>query len=151
MRYSLLSLALIAPVSLVSAQAIDDWRTGPLAAGGWTYRSLADGSEAVFADARPAPRIVVKCSRAARQISLVVASSVTASAITLMSTETQRSIPAQYNAQTSQITAQIAGNDGLLDAIAFSRGRFAVTMPGGATLVGPAWPEVARSIEDCRN
>jgi hypothetical protein len=39
--------------------------------------------------------------------------------------------------------------DSLLDAMAFSRGRF-VLQAGTADLVLPAWPEVARVIEDCR-
>jgi hypothetical protein len=44
---------------------------------------------------------------------------------------------------------RLQANDPLLDAIAFSRGRFMVT-GGGATLAIPSWPEAARSIEDCR-
>ena len=150
MRKVLLSLALLAPASFLSAQATVDWRTGPLAAGSWDYRGLADGSEAVFTDARVTPRVVVKCSRATRVVTLALASAVPGTAITLATTETQRILPASFNAQTSQITAQIAGNDAILDAVAFSRGRFALSIVGGATLVVPAWPEVARSIEDCR-
>ncbi len=40
--------------------------------------------------------------------------------------------------------------DDVLDAIAFSRGRFIVS-GGGVRLILPASPEAARSIEDCRN
>ena len=40
--------------------------------------------------------------------------------------------------------------DPLLDAIAFSRGRFTVESESGAMLVLPAWPEPARVVEDCR-
>ena len=150
MRSALLFLALIAPASVLSAQGTVDWRTGPLTAGSWFYRGLANASEAVFTDARVTPRLVVKCSRPARVITLSLASAVPASAITLATSETQRSIPASFNAQTSQIIAQIQANDAVLDALAFSRGRFALSVAGGATLVVPAWPEVARSIEDCR-
>ena len=150
MRTQLLFLALLAPASLLPAQGIGDWRTGPLAPGTWTYRGLSDGSEAVFTDARVTPRVVVKCSRAARVITLTLASAAPGSAITLATSETQRTLPASFNAQTSQIIAQIVGTDAILDAMAFSRGRFALSVAGGATLVVPAWPEVARSIEDCR-
>jgi len=38
----------------------------------------------------------------------------------------------------------------LLDAIAFSRGRFSVEAAGTARLVIPAWPEAARVVEACR-
>jgi hypothetical protein len=150
MRSSLLFLALTAPASIVSAQAAGDWRTGPLTAGSWAYRTAVDGSEAVFTDARVTPRITVKCSRAARVVTLTLASPVPGSAITLATTDTQRVLPASFNAQSSQIIAQIAGNDAVLDALAFSRGRFALSVAGSAALVVPASPEVARSIEDCR-
>ena len=150
MRYPLLLLALSAPASFLSAQGAVDWRTGPLTAGSWAYRGLTDGSEAVFTDAGVTRRIVVKCSRPTRIITLAVASVAPGSTISLSTTETQRSFAARFDAQTSQIIAQIANNDAVLDAMAFSRGRFALSVPGSATLVVPAWPEVARSIEDCR-
>jgi hypothetical protein len=43
-----------------------------------------------------------------------------------------------------------AVRDPLLDAMAFSRGRFMLEMGGAQTLVLPAWSEVGRVIEDCR-
>jgi len=50
-----------------------------------------------------------------------------------------------------KLTAELPAFDPLLDAIAFSRGRMAVTLAGGSSLVVPAWPEPARTVEDCRN
>jgi hypothetical protein len=44
----------------------------------------------------------------------------------------------------------LAATDPLLDAIAFSRGRFAVEAPGLPTLILPTWPEPARVVEECR-
>ncbi|MGE5953581.1 MAG: hypothetical protein ACM308_08200 [Qipengyuania vulgaris] len=38
----------------------------------------------------------------------------------------------------------------LLDAMALTKGRFAVETPGLPTLYLPAWAEVTRVIEDCR-
>jgi hypothetical protein len=46
--------------------------------------------------------------------------------------------------------AQLPVSDPLLDQMAFSRGRFLVTIEGGPSLVVPAWPEVGHVIEDCR-
>jgi hypothetical protein len=40
--------------------------------------------------------------------------------------------------------------DALLDSIAFSRGRFAVSASGTPALVLPAGPEIGRVVEDCR-
>jgi len=44
----------------------------------------------------------------------------------------------------------LSARDPLLDAIAFSRGRFALEAAGLETLYLPAWPELSRVIEDCR-
>ena len=48
------------------------------------------------------------------------------------------------------ITARLAARDPLLDAIAFSRGRFSLEVTGLAPLYLPSWPELSRVIEDCR-
>ena len=48
------------------------------------------------------------------------------------------------------ISAEIATSDLHLDALAFSRGKFLVSVKGGADLVIPSWAEVARVVEDCR-
>jgi len=40
--------------------------------------------------------------------------------------------------------------DPLLDAIAFSRGRIAVGLPGTPAIVLPGWAKPARVAEDCR-
>ncbi len=40
--------------------------------------------------------------------------------------------------------------DPLLDAMALSKGRFAVETQGMPTLYLPSWAEVTRVIEDCR-
>ena len=44
----------------------------------------------------------------------------------------------------------LAVTDPLLDAMAFSRGRFVVEQPGQAPLVLPPYAEIGRVIEDCR-
>jgi len=150
MRLQTMLLALAAPVTAISAQTSADWRTAALAAGGWAYRETVTGSEAVFTDAHVIRRLVVKCSRGTRRVSLSVASPTPASALIVATTETERSLPAVFNPQGFQIVAEITAQDPVLDAIAFSRGRFAITVPGGPALVVPAWPEIARSIEDCR-
>jgi hypothetical protein len=49
-----------------------------------------------------------------------------------------------------QLVGTIPARDPLLDAMAFSKGRFALEVAGGAPLYVPAYPEVTRVIEDCR-
>ena len=46
--------------------------------------------------------------------------------------------------------ASLPAHDPLLDAIAFSKGRFALESDGLPTLFVPPYPEVTRVIEDCR-
>jgi hypothetical protein len=60
------------------------------------------------------------------------------------------SIPASFDPLTNRISASLPAYDGLLDAMSFSRGRISVTVSGTPMLVVPAWPELARVVEDCR-
>ena len=48
------------------------------------------------------------------------------------------------------VTAELGARDPALDAVAFSRGRFALETAGLVTLYLPSWPELSRVIEDCR-
>jgi hypothetical protein len=48
------------------------------------------------------------------------------------------------------VNAVVAPSDPILDAMALSKGRFAVETEGLATLYLPTWAEVSRVIEDCR-
>jgi hypothetical protein len=66
----------------------------------------------------------------------------------ILAETTARSIPATQ--RQGATAAQLAARDPLLDAMAFSKGRFAVDVPGLPPLYLPAWPEVTRVIEDCR-
>jgi hypothetical protein len=60
----------------------------------------------------------------------------------------QRRLPAL--ADRNQAAATLPASDSLLDQMAFSRGRFLVSIEGGLSLVVPAWPELARVVEECR-
>ena len=150
MRLSIMIVALAAPAASALAQPLPSWRTAAPTAGIWSYRETVTGSEAIFTDARVTRRLVVKCSRMTRRVSLSVASAVPGNSIQVSTTETDRVLPAAFDAQGFQITSELGAQDPILDSIVFSRGRFAVTVAGGAALVLPAWPEIARSIEDCR-
>ncbi len=48
------------------------------------------------------------------------------------------------------VFARLNPRDPLLDAMALSKGRFAVEMASMPTLYLPSWAEVTRVIEDCR-
>jgi hypothetical protein len=71
--------------------------------------------------------------------------------LTLRTSSTSRSLGAvAAGAGQPGIVATVSADDPLLDALAFSRGRFAVETAGAPTLIVPAWPELARVVEDCR-
>ncbi len=67
-----------------------------------------------------------------------------------------RDPPAQLHRPTAPGLAEtllaitLNARDPLFDAMAISKGRFAVEVGGEATLYVPSWPEVTRVIEDCR-
>jgi hypothetical protein len=96
--------------------------------------------------------LVLSCDRAAGMITLMrpgtAQGQVPMSVIT--STTTRPVSGLAIATQPPVIAASFTARDGLLDAMAFSRGRFAVETAGLPTLYVPSWPEVSRVIEDCR-
>jgi hypothetical protein len=118
--------------------------------GTWAYGGTATGSDAVFSDATRQPLVILRCTRVTRKISIIIRSAPAASLL-LSTSSASRTLPAVYNAATSELTAEVAAFDNLLDALAFSKGRISVTVPGSAPIILPNWPEPTRAIEDCRN
>jgi len=53
-------------------------------------------------------------------------------------------------AGTNTLSITLNATDPLLDAMAITKGRFAVEIEGASTLYLPSWAEVTRVIEDCR-
>ena len=120
-------------------------------AGSWSYRGIAGGSEAAFSDSSAARRLVVRCTRANRSVA-IARTGVPAAAptLTVWTSSSSRSVPARFESSLV-LTAEIAARDSLLDAIAFSRGRFATAAAGAPMVTLPTSPEAARVVEDCRS
>ena len=123
------------------------WQDAPLSPCGWSHRGEGGVSAASFGLPGQAS-FTMRCEPG-RQIVLARAGAGAAPAITVRTTSAVRSIPAR--AAGGSLTASVAASDPILDAIAFSRGRFTVEVAGMPTLILPAWPETARVIEDCRS
>ncbi|MEO1222155.1 MAG: hypothetical protein AAFY42_12525, partial [Pseudomonadota bacterium] len=70
----------------------------------------------------------------------------------LIGTETGRETlsATQRLSEVGVVAADLSPSNSLLDAIALSRGRFAIALSGQSTLYPPTWAEVTRVIEDCR-
>ena len=118
--------------------------------GTWTYAPAVDGSEAVFRDAMAQPQLYLHCTRASRQVTILKPATRAAPFISMWTTSQTRNLPASYDPATYRLRAAVLAFDPRLDAIAFSRGRLAVSVSGQPALVVASWEEVARVIEDCR-
>ena len=135
-RFFALSLALAAPAAAqVSPITFEAGKLLPLAPGQWSYVATATGSEARYDG-----YLTIRCDRATRTVT-VMRPGVAPGVLSIVTDSTTRNLP---------VGGRLLANDPLLDAIAFSRGRFLVS-GGGVTLAIPSWPEAARSIEDCRS
>lgn len=127
-----------------------DLTTVQAVVGDWSYRPMAGGSEADFTDSGGHLRLIVRCALATRTVG-IVRTGVPAAAAPLVVTTSygERKLPASYAA--ANVAAALSANDPLLDDIAFTRGKWAVTSSGQGVLVVPSWAEPARVIEDCRS
>ena len=136
----------------VPAPSPADWRDAALTPGNWSYEPGTGGSIARFGPDASTPLASLGCDRAAGRIALQRAGSAPGPLpLTITTSLATRAFTATPVAgATPQLTLAFASRDPILDAMAFSRGRFMVEVPGLPTLYLPAWPEVARVIEDCR-
>ena len=116
------------------------WEDAPLSPGDWRYHQ-GDESSAGFGNL-----FAIRCEPS-RQVRLVYNGG-DGNALIVRTTFGDRSLAA--GRAPSGLTATLPVSDVLLDQMAFSRGRFAVEAPGAARLILPAWPELARVVEDCR-
>ena len=126
-----------------------DWRDAPITPGDWTWSS--DGGQSVARFAGGA--LELRCERGSGAVSVRRAGTIAAASapMTIATSSTTRTVDAStQSASPAGVSASIPARDSLLDAMAFSRGRFAVDVARLPTLYVPSWPEVSRVIEDCR-
>lgn len=127
----------------------ENWIDSPQTAGAWSYRATSTGSIAQFGEPQQGTRFSIECNRQARGLILTRASGSDSSTAMIIRTETMDRTLAVRRASNS-VSANLSASDPLLDAMALTRGRFAVEMPGTSALYLPNWAEVARVVEDCR-
>ena len=148
--------------------AMPDWRDVPLAAGDWTWAPRPGGSAARFGAGGQSPVAQLQCDRADRVVRLVLAydapyppAVVPSQARIITSTVTGPvAVERQMIDGRTALTIALPASHHLLDAMAFSRGRFVVQIDGASWpdlrgqvvnwIALPSWSEVGRVVEDCR-
>ncbi len=131
------------------------WEDWPASPGEWRYQKGQAGSVALFGPAEGAPLVRLACASASRQILIErpVPPGTISAELTLFvrASGMERQLRAVRRAPpATSLVAQLAISDPLLDAMAFSRGKFVISGAGLPDLVLPSWAEVSRVIEDCR-
>jgi hypothetical protein len=124
---------------------IADWRDAPVTPGTWSY---GPGTSASFGGGV----LGLRCDVQTRSVTLVrTPGPLNARGAVPISITTSTGARVLSGVATpSGVEVTLPARDPLLDAIAFSRGRFAVAVPATATLYVPSWTEISRVIEDCR-
>lgn len=138
----------------VATPVYDNWMDAPATSGDWFYRTGSGETLAIFGTS-PAPadtRLLVICRLPTRRVALAYVGAVSGQAEMRIRTETtDRTLTAAPAGGEQRLAlVELAASDPLLDAIAFSKGRFAVNVAGQPPVFAPAWPEITRVIEDCR-
>lgn len=129
------------------------WLDAPQTPGDWAYVSETEASFAYFEDtANPDDiRFMLRCDRVTRQVMLARGSPAPGEVMMRIRTETRdQLLTAEPVPMTGLVAVSLSANDPLLDAMAVTKGRFAVEVEGMQPLYIPAWAEVTRVIEDCR-
>lgn len=129
-----------------------NWIDLPATPGDWTWGIVGGRSTASFGQPGKAPLVTLACDKGDGEVWIsrlgtgsghVPAALSTTSGTRPLVSDPELSSP-------GRVTIAIRASDPILDAIAFSRGRFAFDLAGNAPLYLPSWPEVSRVIEDCR-
>ncbi len=131
-----------APAPVPAPPPAPNWADRTATPGDWRYARESAGSVARYGS-----HFAMRCV-GGNQIALERSGTANATSMTIRTTSATRALPAR--AQSGNVVAVLAARDTLLDAIGFSRGRFAVEVAGTPGLILPTWAEVQRVVEDCR-
>jgi hypothetical protein len=137
------------PPPVVTPPLASNWNEWPFTPGDWAYRKDGVGSIALFGPTGGDALLTLRCDRTRGAMYLSVHGP--GDAATIRTTTLTRSIPLRpTGGEAGYVASQLAPSDAMLDAMAFSRGRFVIDRVGAAPLVVPPYAEVGRVIEDCR-
>ena len=142
--------------AIVAEQDDETYLDAAQTPGDWVYEQERGESLAVYQSAAPRPIFTIRCSAGVVSLGRARSSADqtqdSASRLLSISTETVKASLNTYPVAGPEaiLVADLDANDPLLDAMAITKGRFAVEVEGEEALYLPAWVEVSRVIEDCR-
>ncbi|WAT17913.1 hypothetical protein OZN62_13505 [Aurantiacibacter sp. MUD11] len=142
-----------APLQVVTP-TYDNWMDAPRTPGDWSYVAEPAETLAVFGTSRTPEgvELLIVCNLDTRRVAIGRKGTAIGQVEMLVRTETaNRTLTASpVQSRAPLLVAELAASDPLLDAIAFSKGRFALDVAGVEPIYVPAWPEITRVVEDCR-
>ena len=128
------------------------WDVAPLTPGDWHYSKLSTGSTAAFGSAERTD-LKLQCDPTSHRITIVLEGGA-GNSMTVRTSSGDFTWPAfgvYAERRPAQTSVTLPARDPAFDAIAYSRGRILVEVPGSRSrLILPVWAEIARVIEDCR-
>jgi hypothetical protein len=130
-----------------------DWRDAAQSPGTWRWGLVQGRSTASFVAPGGAIVASLACNRTAAQVLLSRAGPGGEAHQPIAVTTSNGTRPLLSEPLLSApgwLTVELRPVDPILDAIAFSRGRFALEAAGQPPLYLPSWPELSRVVEDCR-
>ena len=143
-----------APPPSVAQPVHDNWMDAPQTPGDWSLRVNQNETLALYGLPETEPVFYMRCERPSLRVTLALAGEEPdGDAVAVrVRTETRDRILTFGDAgsELPYLAATLPAQDPLLDAMAISKGRFAVETADYPTLYLPSWPEVTRVIEDCR-
>jgi len=125
-----------------------DWRDAPISAGAWSWDGAGGVSRARYGLQGAQPLAHITCQGGTITI-LLTGHTGAETTLFALSTATKawqataRTVPGGYS-------VSLGAGDRVWDAVALTRGRFALELAGRAMLVLPADPAISRVVEDCR-
>lgn len=124
------------------------WDREAATPGTWLHRIAGEDSIADFTgpDGRPVAQLICTGDKSVEVA--VMGRAMAAQAMTIRTRTVQRTVTAA--AMEGSVYTRLTPQDPLLAAMAYSRGRFALEVPGLPALYLPAWPEVTRVVDDCQ-
>ena len=131
----------------------EHWMDAPQTPGDWFYKSIPPFSYAGFGESDTVFEFVMRCDNNTATVSVGRVSSQQVAQPMMIRTETMERLltarPRQGSIETL-LAIDLPAHDPIFDAMALSKGRFAVEVGGEPTLYIPSWPELTRLVEDCR-